>query len=162
MFQRLTNLFFGSAEELPEVPVARVHEEEDEEWQLVNITEAELANGSNSPTAVLSAQPSRPQSPEESIVGLMNSTSLVEDEVPVPVSSPGVRLVRGLASQAAGALAKVTKVTRLQQAQARATRMGRNCMQRQNNTRQRKPRHSSSSRQHTKMLQQPGHRNFCH
>ncbi|KAL2091321.1 hypothetical protein ACEWY4_013584 [Coilia grayii] len=167
MFQRLTSLFFRSAESLPPAQAARTYEEE-EEWQLVNITEADAPNGLNSLTAVVSNQPSLPvcpppssQSPDESAVSLMNSTSLVEEEVPVPVRVAGGRVARGLASQA-GALAKVTKVTRVQQAQARAHRclLGRNCIRRQNSTRQRLPRHSSH--QHPKMLHQPGHRNFCH
>ncbi|KAG5274513.1 hypothetical protein AALO_G00137150 [Alosa alosa] len=169
MFQRLTSLFFGSAEDSsPAVPVPRPHEEDEEEWQLVNITEADIPSGSSSLADVAMNQPSLPvclpqpsQASEESVVSLMNNTSLAEEEVPVPLRATAGRLVRGLASQA-GALAKVTQITRVQHAQARAHRcyLGRNCIQRQNSTRQRLPRHAT--RQHPKMLQQPGHRNFCH
>lgn len=167
MLQRLTSLFFGSAEDPPAVPVARAHEEDDEEWQLVNLTEAEISSGSNSLADVAMNQPSLPvrpqssQSTEESAVNLMNNTSLAEEEVPVPLRATTGRLIRGMASQA-GALAKVTQITRVQHAQARAHRcyLGRNCIQRQNSTRQRLPRHTT--RQRPKMLHQPGHRNFCH
>ncbi|XP_042563702.1 tumor protein p53-inducible nuclear protein 2 [Clupea harengus] len=168
MLQRLTSLFFRSADDPPAVLVARAHEEDEEEWQLINITEAEVPSGSSSLADVAMNQPSLPvclpqssQSAEESAVSLMNNTSLAEEEVPVPLSATGRRLVRGLASQA-GALAKVTQINRVQQAQARARRcyFGRNCIQRQNSTRQRLPR--QASRQHPKMLNQPGHRNFCH
>lgn len=159
MFQRLTNLLFGSVNETtqePTVPKPASPEVDEEGWLLVNAADGESSSetgelqfkliGSLSNTEICAAS-------------LVSEASITEPEVPVARSSG--RVSQRLVSQA-GALVKVTQMGRIQRAQARANRhsLGRNCIQRQNNIRQRLPQHFS--RKHRMVLHQPGRCNFNH
>uniref|UniRef100_A0A8C1ENI6 Tumor protein p53 inducible nuclear protein 2 n=1 Tax=Cyprinus carpio carpio TaxID=630221 RepID=A0A8C1ENI6_CYPCA len=153
MFQRLTNLLFGNVSETtqePTVPKPGSPEADEEGWLLVN--------GETS---------SEPSEVQFKLIGNLSSTekcaaSLVSDiAVKVPVARGSVRVSQRLVSQA-GALVKVTQVSRIQRAQARSSRhnLSRNCIQRQNHIRQRLPQHYS--RIHRVILHQPSRRNFSH
>ncbi|XP_051967742.1 tumor protein p53-inducible nuclear protein 2 isoform X2 [Xyrauchen texanus] len=164
MFQRLTNLLFGSASETTQeatVPKPRSPEGDEEGWLLVNAPDGEA---SSEPSKVQSS-PSlinltgSPSSAEKCAASLISDASIVEPEVPDARNSG--RASQRLVSQA-GALVKVTQVGRIQRAQAQANRhnLGHNCIQRQNHIRQHLPQHYS--RIHCMILHQPGNRNFCH
>ncbi|XP_011600777.1 tumor protein p53-inducible nuclear protein 2 isoform X1 [Takifugu rubripes] len=100
---------------------------------------------------------------EESIVSLASSMSRVAEPAALPSSLGTVptRVSRGAAAQA-GALAKVTQVSRVQRSKARIERrhLSRNRIQRQNLTREQVPRHAAHARK--SFLHQPSKRNFCH
>ncbi|KAK7119409.1 hypothetical protein R3I94_021299 [Phoxinus phoxinus] len=154
MFQRLTNLLFGSVNETtqePTVPKPGSPEVDEEGWLMVNAADGET-----------SSEPSEVQfklirSTEKCAASLVSDASIEDPES--PVSRGSVRVSQRLVSQS-GALVKVTQVGRIQRAQARANRhnLGRNCIQRQNHIRQRVPQHFS--RIHRVILHQPGRRNF--
>ncbi len=71
------------------------------------------------------------------------------------------RVTRGSVAQA-GALAKVTQVSRVQRAKARTERrhLARNRMQRQNRVREQVQRRATNTR--NSFLHQPCQRNICH
>ncbi|XP_061591981.1 tumor protein p53-inducible nuclear protein 2 isoform X4 [Cololabis saira] len=100
---------------------------------------------------------------EESIVSLASSVSRVTEAAAPPAtrSSMPTRVSRGAAAQA-GALAKVTQVTRIQRCKARMERrhLSRNHIQRQNRTREQVPRRAAHAR--NTLLHQPTKRNVCH
>ncbi|XP_050952112.1 tumor protein p53-inducible nuclear protein 2 isoform X1 [Labeo rohita] len=100
---------------------------------------------------------------EESTTSLAGSVSrMSESAVPaVTRSSMPTRVTRGAAAQA-GALAKVTQVSRVQKAKARTERrhLARNRMQRQNRVREQVQRRTTHTR--NSFLHQPCQRNFCH
>ncbi|XP_055040339.1 tumor protein p53-inducible nuclear protein 2 isoform X1 [Misgurnus anguillicaudatus] len=159
MFQRLTNLIFGSVTETSQeatLPKPGSPEVDEEGWLLVSASEEEtFSEPSDGPTNVIESL----SNTEKCAAVLDNDGSIVEPEVPVPRSTG--RASQRFASQA-GALIKVTQVGRLQRAQARANRhsLGRNCIQRQNHVRQRLPQHNSRIRR--VILHQPGHRSLKH
>ncbi|XP_016317535.1 tumor protein p53-inducible nuclear protein 2-like isoform X1 [Sinocyclocheilus anshuiensis] len=100
---------------------------------------------------------------EESTTSLAGSVSrMFESAVPaVTRSSMPTRVTRGAAAQA-GALAKVTQVSRVQRAKARTERrhLARNRMQRQNRVREQVQWCATHTR--NSFLHQPCQRNFCH
>ncbi|KAM9855724.1 tumor protein p53-inducible nuclear protein 2 isoform 4-T4 [Aulostomus maculatus] len=99
---------------------------------------------------------------EQSIVSLASSVRGAEPAAaPATRSTMPARVTRGAVAQA-GALAKVTQVARVQRGKARMERrhLGRNCIQRQNRTREQVPRHAAHAR--NTFLHQPSKRNFCH
>ncbi|XP_021325548.2 tumor protein p53-inducible nuclear protein 2 isoform X1 [Danio rerio] len=100
---------------------------------------------------------------EESATSLAGSISrMSESALPaVTRSSLPTRVTRGAAAQA-GALAKVTQVSRVQRAKARTERrhLGRNRMQRQNRVREQVQRRATHTR--NSFLHQPCQRNICH
>ncbi|XP_073679269.1 tumor protein p53-inducible nuclear protein 2 isoform X2 [Garra rufa] len=99
---------------------------------------------------------------EESTTSLAGSVRMSESTVPaVTRSSMPTRVTRGAATQA-GALAKVTQVSRVQKAKARTERrhLARNRMQRQNRVREQVQRRATHTR--NSFLNQPCQRNFCH
>ncbi|XP_030623279.1 tumor protein p53-inducible nuclear protein 2 isoform X2 [Chanos chanos] len=100
---------------------------------------------------------------EESVASLAGSVSKMSDSAAPPVvrSTLPPRIARGAASQA-GALVKVTQVSRVQRAKARAERrnLGRKRIQRQNRVREQVPRHVAHAR--NSFLHQPCQRSFCH
>uniref|UniRef100_A0A673HUQ5 Tumor protein p53 inducible nuclear protein 2 n=1 Tax=Sinocyclocheilus rhinocerous TaxID=307959 RepID=A0A673HUQ5_9TELE len=160
MFQRLTNLLFGSVNETteePTVPKPGSPEVDEEGWLLVNAAEA-----SPEPSEVQFKLIGNLSSTEKCAASLVISITLflmVEPEVPVARGSS--RVSQRLVSQAR-ALVKVSQVGRIQRAQARSNRhnLSRNCIQRQNHIRQRLPQHYS--RIHRVILHQPSRRNFSH
>nr|XP_055044122.1 tumor protein p53-inducible nuclear protein 2 isoform X1 [Misgurnus anguillicaudatus] len=95
---------------------------------------------------------------EESAISLAGSVSrMSESALPVTRSSMPTRVTHG-----AGALTKITKVSRVQRAKARTERrhLGRNLMQRQNRAREQVQRRATHTR--NSFLHQPCQRNFCH
>ncbi|XP_052396868.1 tumor protein p53-inducible nuclear protein 2-like isoform X2 [Carassius gibelio] len=96
---------------------------------------------------------------EESTTSLAGSVRMSESAVPAVTRS--TRVTRGAAAQA-GALAKVTQVSRVQRAKARTERrhLARNRMQRQNRVREQVQRHATHTR--NSFLHQPCQRNICH
>ncbi|XP_052449713.1 tumor protein p53-inducible nuclear protein 2 isoform X1 [Carassius gibelio] len=100
---------------------------------------------------------------EESTTSLAGSVSrMSESAAPVMTrSSMPTRVTRGAAAQA-GALAKVTQVSRVQRAKARTERrqLARNRMQRQNRVREQVQRRATHTR--NSFLHQPCQRNFSH
>lgn len=92
-----------------------------------------------------------------------SSCSRVAEPAAVPSALGTVpsRVSHGAATQA-GALAKVTQVSRVQRSKARIERrhLSRNRIQRQNLTREQVPRHAAHARK--SFLHQPSKRNFCH
>ncbi|XP_067287248.1 tumor protein p53-inducible nuclear protein 2 [Pseudorasbora parva] len=159
MFQRLTNLLFGSVNETtqePTVPKPGSPEVEEEDWLMVNAADGEISSEASEVQFKLIRTLS---STEKCAASLVSDASIVEPEVPVARGSG--RVSQRLVSQS-GALVKVTQAGRIQRAQARANRhnLGRNCIQRQNHIRQRVPQHYS--RIHRVILHQPGCRNFSH
>ncbi|XP_039545798.1 tumor protein p53-inducible nuclear protein 2 isoform X3 [Pimephales promelas] len=173
MFQRLSSLIFGSEEEgTPELkgPKPCVTEADEEGWLLVNLPEGATAEASPmedlliehpSMSVYVSAGPLPPM--EESTTSLAGSVSrMSESAVPaVTRSSMTTRVTRGAAAQA-GALAKVTQVSRVQRAKARTERrhLARNRIQRQNLVREKVQRRTSHTR--NSFLHQPCQRNICH
>ncbi|XP_077081050.1 tumor protein p53-inducible nuclear protein 2 isoform X3 [Siphateles boraxobius] len=173
MFQRLSSLFFGSEEEgTPELkgPKPCVTEADEEGWLMVNLPEGATAEASPmedlliehpSMSVYVSAGPLPPM--EESTTSLAGSVSrMSESAVPsVTRSSMTTRVTRGAAAQA-GALAKVTQVSRVQKAKARTERrhLARNRIQRQNRVREQVQRRTTHT--HNSFLHQPCQRNICH
>ncbi|XP_018926142.1 tumor protein p53-inducible nuclear protein 2-like isoform X3 [Cyprinus carpio] len=173
MLQRFTSLFFGSEEEVtPELkgPKPCVSEADEEGWLLVNLHEGATAEASPmedlliehpSMSVYVSAGPL--PAVEESTTSLAGSVSrMSESAVPaVTRSSMPTRVTRGAAAQA-GALAKVTQVSRVQRAKARTERrhLARNRMQRQNRVREQVQRRATHTR--NSFLHQPCQRNICH
>uniref|UniRef100_A0AAY4CZ57 Tumor protein p53-inducible nuclear protein 2 n=1 Tax=Denticeps clupeoides TaxID=299321 RepID=A0AAY4CZ57_9TELE len=161
MFQRLTNLLFWKTDEISldqTVLKARSADKEDEGWLVVSPTEWEL---SPEPSCLEDAlTPHTSQTLDDSVVSLMNNSSLCGSEMTVS-HGPASRPRRRLASQT-GAQAKVSHVARVQRAQAWACRrrLGKKCIQRQNHAHQTFPRHASRTR--PTFLHQPGHRSFSH
>ncbi|KPP64226.1 tumor protein p53-inducible nuclear protein 2-like [Scleropages formosus] len=98
---------------------------------------------------------------EESGPSLAGSVRATETAPSAVRSAMPSRVIRGAASKA-GALAKVTQVTRIQRAKAGADRrhLSRNRLQRQNRTREQVPRHAARIR--GTFLHQPSQRSFCH
>ncbi|XP_056588943.1 tumor protein p53-inducible nuclear protein 2 isoform X1 [Triplophysa dalaica] len=100
---------------------------------------------------------------EESAISLAGSVSrMSESALPaVTRSSMPTRVTRGAAAQA-GALTKVTQMSRVQRAKARTERrhLGRNLVQRQNRTREQVQRRATHTR--NSFLHQPCQRNCCH
>ncbi|XP_042563542.1 tumor protein p53-inducible nuclear protein 2 isoform X2 [Clupea harengus] len=101
---------------------------------------------------------------EESAASLAGSVRMCESAtaaLPAPRTSLPPRVTRGAAAQA-GALAKVTKVSRVQRSKARVERrqLARNRVQRQNRAREQVPRHAAHARK--SFLHQPCQRNICH
>uniref|UniRef100_A0A8C1THE1 Tumor protein p53-inducible nuclear protein 2-like n=1 Tax=Cyprinus carpio TaxID=7962 RepID=A0A8C1THE1_CYPCA len=99
---------------------------------------------------------------EESTTSLAGSVRMSESAAPVMTrSSMSTRVTRGAAAQA-GALAKVTQVSRVQRAKARTERrhLARNRMQRQNRVREQVQRRATHTR--NSFLHQPCQRNFSH
>lgn len=81
--------------------------------------------------------------------------------LPAPRTNLPPRVTRGAAAQA-GALAKVSHVSRVQRSKSRVDRrhLARNRIQRQNRAREQVPRHAAHVRK--SFLHQPCQRNFCH
>ncbi|KAL1265777.1 hypothetical protein QQF64_003804 [Cirrhinus molitorella] len=159
MFQRLTNLLFGSVNESiqePTAPKPGSPEVDEEGWFLVSAADGET---SSEPSEVQVKLIGNLSSTEKCAASLVSDSSIEEPEVPVARSS--VRVSQRLVSQA-GALVKVTQVGRIQRAQARSNRhnLSRKCIQRQNHIRQRLPQHYS--RICRVILQQPSRRNCSH
>ncbi|XP_067227235.1 tumor protein p53-inducible nuclear protein 2 isoform X1 [Chanodichthys erythropterus] len=100
---------------------------------------------------------------EESTTSLAGSISrMSESAMPAMTrSSMTTRVTRGAAAQA-GALAKVTQVSRVQRAKARTERrhLARNRIQRQNRVREQVQRRATHTR--NSFLHQPCQRNICH
>uniref|UniRef100_A0A8C7XX45 Tumor protein p53-inducible nuclear protein 2 n=1 Tax=Oryzias sinensis TaxID=183150 RepID=A0A8C7XX45_9TELE len=100
---------------------------------------------------------------EECILSLASSVSRVSEPgvIPAARSTMPTRVTRGGAAHP-GALAKVTKVARVQRCKARIDRrhLSRNHIQRQNRTREQVPCHATRAR--NTFLHQPSKRNFCH
>ncbi|XP_067303036.1 tumor protein p53-inducible nuclear protein 2 isoform X2 [Pseudorasbora parva] len=99
---------------------------------------------------------------EESTSSLAGSVRISESAMPaVSRSSMSTRVTRGAAAQA-GALAKVTQVSRVQRAKARTERrhLARNRIQRQNRVREQVQRRTTHTR--NSFLHQPCQRNICH
>ncbi|KAL1249552.1 hypothetical protein QQF64_020557 [Cirrhinus molitorella] len=173
MFQRLSSLFFGSADEVtPELkgPKPCVSEADEEGWLLVNLHEGATAEASpmedlliEHPSMSVYVSPGPLPAVEESTTSLPGSVSrMSESAVPaVTRSCMPTRVTRGAAAQA-GALAKVTQVSRVQKAKARTERrhLARNRMQRQNRVREQVQRRTTHTR--NSFLHQPCQRNFCH
>uniref|UniRef100_A0A9J8BL05 Uncharacterized protein n=1 Tax=Cyprinus carpio carpio TaxID=630221 RepID=A0A9J8BL05_CYPCA len=93
---------------------------------------------------------------------LCRNSRMSESAAPVMTrSSMSTRVTRGAAAQA-GALAKVTQVSRVQRAKARTERrhLARNRMQRQNRVREQVQRRATHTR--NSFLHQPCQRNFSH
>uniref|UniRef100_A0A9J7YHG3 Tumor protein p53-inducible nuclear protein 2 n=1 Tax=Cyprinus carpio carpio TaxID=630221 RepID=A0A9J7YHG3_CYPCA len=172
MFQRLTSLFFGSEEEVtPDLkgPKPCVSEADEEGWLLVSLHEGATAEASPmedlliehpSMSVYVSAGPL--PAVEESTTSLAGSVRMSESAAPVMTrSSMSTRVTRGAAAQA-GALAKVTQVSRVQRAKARTERrhLARNRMQRQNRVREQVQRRATHTR--NSFLHQPCQRNFSH
>ncbi|XP_067227237.1 tumor protein p53-inducible nuclear protein 2 isoform X2 [Chanodichthys erythropterus] len=173
MFQRLSSLIFGSVEEVtPELkgPNPCVTEADEEGWLLVNVPEGATAEASPmedlliehpSMSVYVSAGPLPPV--EESTTSLAGSISrMSESAMPAMTrSSMTTRVTRGAAAQA-GALAKVTQVSRVQRAKARTERrhLARNRIQRQNRVREQVQRRATHTR--NSFLHQPCQRNICH
>ncbi|XP_016317538.1 tumor protein p53-inducible nuclear protein 2-like isoform X2 [Sinocyclocheilus anshuiensis] len=171
MFQRFTSLFFGSEEVTPDLkgPKPCVSEADEEGWLLVNLHEGATAEASPMEDLLIE-HPSMsvyvsagPLPVEESTTSLAGSVSrMFESAVPaVTRSSMPTRVTRGAAAQA-GALAKVTQVSRVQRAKARTERrhLARNRMQRQNRVREQVQWCATHTR--NSFLHQPCQRNFCH
>lgn len=173
MFQRLTGLFFGSEEEVtPDLkgPKPCVTEADEEGWLLVNLHEGASAEASpmedlliEHPSMSVYVSPGPLPAVEESTTSLAGSVSrMSESAAPVMTrSSMPTRVTRGSAAQA-GALAKVTQVSRVQRAKARTERrhLARNRMQRQNRVREQVQRRATNTR--NSFLHQPCQRNICH
>ncbi|XP_073679270.1 tumor protein p53-inducible nuclear protein 2 isoform X3 [Garra rufa] len=173
MFQRISSLFFGSMDEVtPELkgPKPCVSEADEEGWLLVNLHEGATAEASpmedlliEHPSMSVYVSPGPLPAVEESTTSLAGSVSrMSESTVPaVTRSSMPTRVTRGAATQA-GALAKVTQVSRVQKAKARTERrhLARNRMQRQNRVREQVQRRATHTR--NSFLNQPCQRNFCH
>ncbi|XP_048033448.1 tumor protein p53-inducible nuclear protein 2 isoform X2 [Megalobrama amblycephala] len=99
---------------------------------------------------------------EESTTSLAGSIRMSESAMPAMTrSSMTTRVTRGAAAQA-GALAKVTQVSRVQRAKARTERrhLARNRIQRQNRVREQVQRRTTHTR--NSFLHQPCQRNICH
>ncbi|XP_055044123.1 tumor protein p53-inducible nuclear protein 2 isoform X2 [Misgurnus anguillicaudatus] len=168
MFQRLSDLFFGSVEQVtPELsgPKPSVTEADEEGWLLVNLPEGATAEASpmedlliEHPSMSVYVSPGHLPAMEESAISLAGSVSrMSESALPVTRSSMPTRVTHG-----AGALTKITKVSRVQRAKARTERrhLGRNLMQRQNRAREQVQRRATHTR--NSFLHQPCQRNFCH
>ncbi|XP_021325550.1 tumor protein p53-inducible nuclear protein 2 isoform X3 [Danio rerio] len=173
MFQALSSLFFGSVDDVtPELkgPKPCVTEADEEGWLLVNLPEGATAEASpmedlliEHPSMSVYVSPGPLPAMEESATSLAGSISrMSESALPaVTRSSLPTRVTRGAAAQA-GALAKVTQVSRVQRAKARTERrhLGRNRMQRQNRVREQVQRRATHTR--NSFLHQPCQRNICH
>ncbi|XP_056896016.1 tumor protein p53-inducible nuclear protein 2 isoform X2 [Takifugu flavidus] len=182
MFQRLTNLLFGEVEEVAaEIKGAKpcMTEADEEGWMIVNLPEGAPAETSpmedlliehpsmsvyvSSNNFSMVSNSNLSVVGEESIVSLASSMSRVAEPAAVPsaLGTVPTRVSRGAAAQA-GALAKVTQVSRVQRSKARIERrhLSRNRIQRQNLTREQVPRHAAHARK--SFLHQPNKRNFCH
>ncbi|XP_056304767.1 tumor protein p53-inducible nuclear protein 2 isoform X3 [Danio aesculapii] len=173
MFQALSSLFFGSVDDVtPELkgPKPCVIEADEEGWLLVNLPEGATAEASpmedlliEHPSMSVYVSPGPLPAVEESATSLAGSISrMSESALPaVTRSSLPTRVTRGAAAQA-GALAKVTQVSRVQRAKARTERrhLARNRMQRQNRVREQVQRRSTHTR--NSFLHQPCQRNICH
>ncbi|XP_076133210.1 uncharacterized protein tp53inp2b isoform X2 [Alosa pseudoharengus] len=101
---------------------------------------------------------------DESSASLAGSVRMAESAsaaLPAPRTNLPPRVTRGAAAQA-GALAKVSQVSRVQRSKARVERrqLARNRVQRQNRTREQLPRHAAHARK--SFLHQPCQRNICH
>ncbi|KAA0707694.1 hypothetical protein E1301_Tti010547 [Triplophysa tibetana] len=159
MFQRLTNLLFGSVIETTQeatVPKPGSPEVDDEGWLLVNASEGETLSEASEGSITLIESLSNT---EKCAAKFVSNASMEEPEIPAARRSG--RVSQRFASKA-GALVKVTQVGRIQRAQARANRhtLGPNYIQRQNHVRQRLP--QLCSRIHRVILHQPRHRNLKH
>ncbi|XP_051962384.1 tumor protein p53-inducible nuclear protein 2 isoform X2 [Xyrauchen texanus] len=173
MFQRISSLFFGSMEDVtPELkgPKPCVTEADEEGWLLVNLPEGATAEASpledlliEHPSMSVYVSPSHLPAMEESATSLAGTVSrMSESAVPAMTrSSTATRVTRGAAAQA-GALAKVTQVSRVQKAKARTERrhLTRNRIQRQNRVLEQVQRRVAHT--HNSFLHQPCQRNFCH
>ncbi|XP_030623281.1 tumor protein p53-inducible nuclear protein 2 isoform X3 [Chanos chanos] len=173
MFQRLSSFFFGEEEEASaelKGPKPCVTEADEEGWLLVNLPEGATAETSpmedlliEHPSMSVYVSPGNLSMVEESVASLAGSVSKMSDSAAPPVvrSTLPPRIARGAASQA-GALVKVTQVSRVQRAKARAERrnLGRKRIQRQNRVREQVPRHVAHAR--NSFLHQPCQRSFCH
>ncbi|KAM9855725.1 tumor protein p53-inducible nuclear protein 2 isoform 5-T5 [Aulostomus maculatus] len=181
MFQRLSNLLFGEVEEVVaelKGPKPCVTEADEEGWMLVNLPEGATAEASpmedlliehpsmsvyvSSNNLSMVSNSNLSAVGEQSIVSLASSVRGAEPAAaPATRSTMPARVTRGAVAQA-GALAKVTQVARVQRGKARMERrhLGRNCIQRQNRTREQVPRHAAHAR--NTFLHQPSKRNFCH
>lgn len=172
MFQALSSLFFGSVDDVtPELkgPKPCVTEADEEGWLLVNLPEGATAEASpmedlliEHPSMSVYVSPGPLPAVEESATSLAGSVRMSESALPaVTRSSLPTRVTRGAAAQA-GALAKVTQVSRVQRAKARTERrhLARNRMQRQNRVREQVQRRATHTR--NSFLHQPCQRNICH
>ncbi|XP_048838647.1 tumor protein p53-inducible nuclear protein 2 isoform X3 [Brienomyrus brachyistius] len=171
MLQRLSTLLFGEVEDAStdiSGPKPCVMDADEEGWLLVNLPEG--ATAESSPIEdLLIEHPSMSvyvalgnQSVQDSVASLTGSVSRVAEAVP-PASQDSAprRIPRGAAAKA-GAMVKVTQVTRVQRAKARAERrhLARNRVQRQNRVREqasRRPAHT-----HGTYLRQPCQRTLNH
>ncbi|XP_065138653.2 tumor protein p53-inducible nuclear protein 2 isoform X3 [Paramisgurnus dabryanus] len=168
MFQQLSNLFFGSVEQVtPELsgPKLSVTEADEEGWLLVNLPEGATAEASpmedlliEHPSMSVYVSPGHLPAMEESAISLAGSVSRMSESAhPVTRSSMPTRVTQG-----ADALTKITKVSRVQRAKARTERhhLGRNLMQRQNRAREQVQGRATHTR--NSFLHQPCQRNFYH
>ncbi|XP_018612274.1 tumor protein p53-inducible nuclear protein 2 isoform X2 [Scleropages formosus] len=171
MFKRLSSLFFGEVENVStEItgPKPCVTEADEEGWLLVNLPEGATAETSpmedlliEHPSMSVYVSLGNQPAVEESGPSLAGSVRATETAPSAVRSAMPSRVIRGAASKA-GALAKVTQVTRIQRAKAGADRrhLSRNRLQRQNRTREQVPRHAARIR--GTFLHQPSQRSFCH
>ncbi|XP_036389337.1 tumor protein p53-inducible nuclear protein 2 isoform X2 [Megalops cyprinoides] len=172
MFQRLSSLFFGEVQDVStelQGPKPSVTDADEEGWLLVNLPEGATAETSpmedlliEHPSMSVYVSPSNLSIVEESAASLAASVSIGTDPAtPAVQNATHRRVTRGTAAQA-GALAKVTQVTRVQRAKARVDRrhLSRNRIQRQNWVRDRAPRHAAHAR--GTFLHQPCQRSYSH
>ncbi|KAJ8361298.1 hypothetical protein SKAU_G00178230 [Synaphobranchus kaupii] len=175
MFQRISSLLFGGAEDSSKDlkgPKPSVLEADEEGWLLVSMPEGATITDTSPLEDILMDLPSLSvygsngdqAATEEGVASLVSIASSVRVlEQPAPRVRSGVlgRVTRGTGSQA-GALAKVTQVGRVQRAQARpdGRRLGRNRAGHQNAARNHPPR--SAGRGHGTFLHQPGLRACNH
>ncbi|KAK1799681.1 hypothetical protein P4O66_006217 [Electrophorus voltai] len=159
MFQRLTDLLFGSlgsATQESAVPNSGGLEEEDEEWLLVSIPDGEpLVEVIPVPSTTSVSRSVQDANSTRVTDNLVSSNSMVDPGVPTGQGS-------GPVSRFSVPQARVVRVGRRQWAQTRAERfrLGHHCIQRQNCVHQRLP--CPTSRTRPMILHQPGYRSFCH
>ncbi|XP_042563543.1 tumor protein p53-inducible nuclear protein 2 isoform X3 [Clupea harengus] len=175
MFQRLSSMLFGEVEDVSaelKGPNPCVSDADEEGWLLVSLPEGATAETSpmedlliEHPSMSVYVSPGNLSMVEESAASLAGSVSRMCESataaLPAPRTSLPPRVTRGAAAQA-GALAKVTKVSRVQRSKARVERrqLARNRVQRQNRAREQVPRHAAHARK--SFLHQPCQRNICH
>lgn len=167
MFQRLSSLFFGAAEDASadlKGPKPCVTEADEEGWLLVNLPEGATAETSpmedlliEHPSMSVYVSPSNLSMVEENTTSLSISVSMVTD--PAPPSAQTTVPRRPARASQVGPLAKVTQLPRVQRAKARADRrlLSRSRIQRQNRVREQAPRHCRGP-----FLHQPCQRSYHH
>ncbi|XP_066558534.1 tumor protein p53-inducible nuclear protein 2 isoform X3 [Amia ocellicauda] len=168
MFQRLTSLFFGEVEDVTtecKGPKPCVSDADEEGWLLVNLPGATPEASPmedlliEHPSMSVYVSTGNQSITEETASIVLQETSQRVEPMPSAARSVSGRPTRGSVSQVT-ALAKVTQVSRVQRAKARAERrqLSRSRIQRQNRLREGVPRHSGHTR--GSFLHQPCQRHF--